>query len=337
MRSRARRGGGLELGDVGVVGGAEVGFGDLDRGGEGVGGDAGVGDLAGLGAGVAVGGVRLVLGLEVGVGGGGNRLGEERGVEADPVEAALLAEEVEHRQRLALGERGGGLDAAGEKVAGRLAAHQLLEGGRHEAGALEDEGVGVAVEGAVRPVKSRRFHDLGPDRGVAGGDAEPAGLGVDGGVVDQPAEHHAVDAVLPRLGHGELAAGLLGEGAELLLHGDGERLGGHRLAADAGDVLAGDAAAGADAEAREADHEGGHQRPDQHAGAPVADGSEHASRSPAGMVRRVLIAGRGIGKGRADHRVNRRGCGENLDVQLMHNACTSHARPVAPNARFGEG
>ena len=268
--------------DVRVVGGAELVLGDLDLGGQRLGGHAGVGDLPRLGAGVAVGGVGVVLGGEVGVGGRGDGLGQEGGVEAQPVEAAPLAEEAEDGRRRGVGHGGGGLDAAGEEVAGRLAAQQLLEVGGAEAGALEGGDVGLAVEAAVGALEGGGGHHLGAHGVVAGGEAEALRLAVEGGVVDEAREHHAVDAVLARLGHGERAAGLLGEGAQLLLHGADVVLGGDGDVADAGDPVAGDAAAGADAEAGEADDEGGEQGVDQHAGAPVAEGSEHAGRSPDG-------------------------------------------------------
>ena len=75
-------------------------------------------------------------------------------------------------------------------------------------------------------------------RVVAGRDAEPGGLVVEGGVVDEAGEHHAVDAVLARLGHRQVAAELLVERAKLLLHRADVVVGVDRAAADLGDVLA---------------------------------------------------------------------------------------------------
>ncbi len=314
---------GLEVVDPGVVGGAELGLGDLDLGGEGVGGDAGVGDLPRLGAGVAVGGVGVVLGGEVGVGGGGDGLGQECGVEAQPVEAAALAEEGEDGQRAAVGQGRGGLDAAGEEVAGGLAAEQFLEFAGGQRAAFERGGVGLAVERAVGAVEGGGGGDLGAHGVVAGGEAEPLGLAVEGGVVDEPRQHHVVDAVLARLGHGERAAGLLLEGAQLLLHGADVVVGGDRVRADAGDALAGNPAAGADAEAGEADDEPAQQDVHEHACASVAEASEHASRPRRKRWPASYALAAGVARGGDRGPAKTGGCGDSLDAHIMHNACTA--------------
>ena len=318
--------GGLEMVDVGLVGGAEFVLGDLDAGGEARGRHAGVAHLPRLGAGVAVGGVGLVLGRELGVAGLGDRRRQEARVEAEPVEAAALAEEGEDRLRLGVGHGGGRLHAAGEEVARRLPAEERLEVGGTEARALEGGDVGLGAELAVRALEGGGGGHLGAYGLVAGGEAEAHRLVVEGGVVDEAGEHHAVDAVLARLGHGERAAGLLLQGAELLLHGADIVLGGDRDVADAGDAVARYGAAGVDAEAGEADHEGGEKRVDQHAGASVAEGSEHARRSPNDPWRKggtALTRWAAGWQGRRRGGAKTGGCGVLFDAQRMHRACTT--------------
>ena len=128
MRSSTRRSGVAILVGRGVVGGAQLVLGDLDRRGQRLRRHARVGDLPGLGPGVAVGEMRVVLALELGVGRGRHRLGQQARVEAHPVEAPPLAEEGEHGQRAALsGSAAADCTAPATQVAGRLAAEQLLE------------------------------------------------------------------------------------------------------------------------------------------------------------------------------------------------------------------
>ena len=213
------------MGDVGFVGGAQLVFGDLDAGGEALGGDARIGDAAGLGAGVAV-GMRGVLGFEIGLGRGRHRLGQEARVEPDPVEAALLAKEVEHGQGGGIGHGCGGLDAGADEAARGFAPHLLLEFRRREPGALEHEGIGVAVELAVWAAEGRGGDHLLAHGLVAHREPEPRRLRVEGGVVDEAAEHHAVDAVLPRLAHGKVAAELRGDRAQFLIQRAAVLLGG---------------------------------------------------------------------------------------------------------------
>ena len=160
-------------------------------------------------------------------------------------------------------------------LARHLGAQQPLELGGLHADVLERVSVGVAAEFSVRALERRGRHQLRAHPLVAGGEAEGRGLGVEGGVVDQPAEHDAVDAVVAGLGHRQLAAELLGVGAQLLLQGADVVVAADRAVADAGDRLRGEAAADADAEAGEADDQHDHQDPDQDVGPTLAEASEH--------------------------------------------------------------
>ena len=138
--------------------------------------------------------------------GAGIGVGEEGGVEAEPVEGAALAEEGEDGGGGGGGHGGGGLDGAGDELAGGFVAEEGLELGGAEAGALEGVGVGVAGEGAVGALEGWGRKDLVLNGFVGGGEAEAGGFGVEGGVVDEAGEDHAVDAVLAGLGDGEVAA-----------------------------------------------------------------------------------------------------------------------------------
>ena len=133
------------------------------------------------------------------------------------------------------GHGGGGLDGAGDELAGGFAAEEGLELGGAEVGALEGEIVGVAGESAVGALEGLRRKDLILNGFVRGGEGEAGGFGVERGVVDEAGEDHAVDAVLAGLADREVAAELLGEGAELLLEGADVGVGVDALGADLGD------------------------------------------------------------------------------------------------------
>ena len=81
------------------------------------------------------------------------------------------------------------------------------------------------------------------------------------------------------------------ERPQLLLHRANVFVGGHRAVADAGDVLAREAAADADAEAGEADDERGHQEPDEDACASVAEAPEHPRPRPERWAASYALAG----------------------------------------------
>ena len=151
--------------------------------------------------------------------GAGIGRGEEGGVEAEPVEAAALAEEGEDRRASVSGMVAADCTPRARRSRVDSAAEERLEVGGAEAGALEGGDVGFGAELAVGALEGGGGGHLGAHGLVAGGEAEARRLVVEGGVVDEAGEHHAVDAVLARLGHGERAAGLLLQGAELLLHG----------------------------------------------------------------------------------------------------------------------
>ena len=159
-------------------------------------------------------------------------VGRRAGSRRSQSKVRLLAEEGEDGVGGGGGHGGGGLDGGGDELAAGFAAEEGLELGGAEVGALEGVGVGVAGESAVGAVEGGGGKDLILNGFVGGGEGEAGGFGVEGGVVDEAGEDHAVDAVLAGLGDGEVAAELLGEGAELLLEGADVVVGVDALGAD---------------------------------------------------------------------------------------------------------
>src|SRR5690606_32922083 len=128
-----------------------------------------------------------------------------------------------------------------------------VERGGGDAWPLQVECIGGAIELAVDTLKGGRAHDLFAHRVVAGRDPEPGGFAVEGGIVDETREYHAVDAVLAGFGHGQAAAELTGDLIEFLTHRAAEVVNLDPAVTDPGDIATGEAAADADPEPGEPD------------------------------------------------------------------------------------